>query len=467
MTLEKISGKNGKGGNKSRARLLERFSSPLVHFLERYYPDLFLFIIIMTLLTFFSAWWFADFPPRQILNSWGNSLSTILSFSMQMALMVMIAHALAHTDSVQRWLDRFSALPRNQGQAYFIVVFFAGVVCFICWPLGLIAGGLIARKVAESALGRGLKIHYPLLVAGAFGGNVIWHMGFSASAPLFVATDGNSMIDIINEVIPVTQTVFTAWNLALAATLLVVLSVLAILLRPKDEEVIELIKSAEGSLEYTQSPTDADRPVSRLEESRSFTFVIGLSLLFYVFFWFVDGGFRLNLNIVNWIFLALTLLLCRSSKHFMFLVERSAVAAGPLILAYPFYAGIIGVMMDSGIASMMSTWFASIANQQSLPMVAFACAMVVNLFIPSGGAQWMVQGPIFIEAAQNLGVDLPLIVMCIAYGDQLTNLLQPLPAIPLLVMAGLRLKHIMGYAFIFFLVSFVVLAGGLALVSYH
>ncbi|MEM1111699.1 MAG: TIGR00366 family protein [Pseudomonadota bacterium] len=443
---------------------MDGLTAPLVRFMERYYPDLFLFIFIMTLATFFFAWWFADYPPQQIVTAWGSSLQDILAFSMQMALMVMISHALAHTDAVQRLLQRLCSWPNSQFQAYSFVVLIVGIICFFSWPLGVIAGGIIARKVAESARDRGLKIHYPLLVAGAFCGNVIWHMGYSASAPLFVATENNSMIGLLGGVIPVTETVFTAWNLGLAAMVLISISLLAALMRPADDAVIELLADPEQYPEQQPLQADPERPVSKLENSRAFSLLIGLCLLAYLVIWFTERGFTLNLNVVNWSFLALTLLLCRSAKHFMFLVERAALAAGPLILAYPFYAGIIGVMTDSGMASMMADWFAGIASAQTLPMLAFACAMVINLFIPSGGAQWMVQGPIFIEAATDMGVDLPLIVMAIAYGDQLTNLLQPLPAIPLLALAGLRLKHIMGYSLVFFVVATLILGAGFALV---
>tara|TARA_R110002110_G_scaffold406421_1_gene626567 strand:- start:421372 stop:422694 length:1323 start_codon:yes stop_codon:yes gene_type:complete len=433
--------------------------------MERYYPDLYLFIILMTLITFASAWFFADYSPQNILLSWGDSLSDILAFSMQMALMVMISHALAHTDSVQRILHRIGSLPQSQWQAYSLVLFSVGVICFVSWPLGIIAGGLLAKKVAESAVERGMKIHYPLLVAGAFGGNVIWHMGYSASAPLFVATANHSMVDQLG-VIPITETVFTAWNLGLAAAVLLGLTVLVAFLRPVDEDVIELRIDASEYKDEPLSLTDTHRPVARLENSRLVTVIIGVIFLSYLVVRFSQQGFSLNLNVVNWSFLTLTLLLCRSTRHFMHLVERSAIAAGPMIIAYPFYAGMIGIMTDSGLATMMSTWFAEIATAQTLPLVAFLCAMVINLFIPSGGAQWMVQGPIFVEAANSMGVEQPLIVMAVAYGDQLTNLIQPLSAIPLLALAGLRLKHIMGYAFILFLAAFVILGTGFALVCF-
>ena len=274
------------------------------------------------------------------------------------------------------------------------------------------------------------------------------------------------MIDMLGGVIPITETVFSAWNLVLALVVLVAISLLAGLMRPADADVIQLERRAVETPEPPPAGPDPNRPVARLENSRWFTAVIGGCLLLYIALWFGEGGFQLNLNIVNWTFLALTLVLCRSARHFLQLVERAGPAVAPLVVAYPFYAGIIGIMTDSGMASMLSAWFAGIATPETLPMLGFLSAMVVNLFIPSGGAQWMVQGPIFLEAANELGVELPLVVMSIAYGDQLTNLLQPLPAIPLLAMAGLSLKHIMGYAFIFFLAGFLLLGCGLAAVSF-
>ena len=193
-------------------RLVDRLTAPLVRVMERYYPDLFLFIILITLFTFASTYFLTGYHSRAMLVSWGDSLADILSFAMQMALMVTVSHALAHTDIVQKALNRLGSLPKNSFQAYSVVTFSAGVIFFVSWPLGLIAGGIIARKVGESARYRGLVLHYPLLVAGAFCGSLIWHMGYSASAPLFVATESHSMIALTGGVIPITDTVFTAWN---------------------------------------------------------------------------------------------------------------------------------------------------------------------------------------------------------------------------------------------------------------
>ena len=445
-------------------RMVDRLISHLVHLMERYYPDLFLFIILITLTTFLLAFITTGYHPKDMLVSWGSSLPDILSFTMQMTLMVMISHALAHTAVLQKLLHRLSALPRTQAQAYQLTVLITGIIAMISWPLGLIAGGIIAKKIGESARDRGIKIHYPLLVAAAMCGNVVWHMGYSASAPLFVATENNNMMGLIGGTIPMTETVFTTWNLSLAVALLIGMILLSAYIRPRDADVIELRKLPEESAP-APSLTDVNRPVAALEESRLFTALIGGALFVFLALWFSQQGFNLNLNIVNWTFLGLLLLLCKSVKHFMVLIGNSTRIVGPLIIAYPFYAGIIGVMVDSGMASMLSNWFAEIATTKTLPIWAFTSAMVVNMFIPSGGAQWVIQGPIFLEAANTLGVKHSLIVMSIAYGDQLTNLIQPLPAIPLLLLAGLRIKHIMGYMLVFCLAGFVILGTGLTIIS--
>lgn len=445
--------------------MVDRLVSPLVHLMERYYPDLFLFIILITLITFSLAFITTGYRPANMLVSWGSALPDILAFTMQMTLMVMISHSLAHTDVFQNLLHRLGSLPKTPSQAYQMTVLITGLIAMISWPLGLIAGGIIAKKVGESARDRGIKIHYPLLVAAAMCGNVVWHMGYSASAPLFVATQNNSMIELIGGTIPMTETVFTVWNLSLAATLLFGMILLSAYIRPRDSEVIELRESPENSAELPDPLTDVNRPVAALEESRLFTAALGGALLVFLILWFTDKGFNLNLNIVNWTFLALLLLLSKSVKHFMYLIENSTKIVAPLIIAYPFYAGIIGVMVDSGMAAMLSHWFVEIATATTLPLWAFASAMVVNMFIPSGGAQWVVQGPIFLEAANTLGVEQSLIVMSIAYGDQLTNLIQPLPVMALLILAGLRVKHIMGYMLVFCAGGFIILGTGLTIIS--
>ena len=180
---------------------------------------------------------------------------------------------------------------------------------------------------------------------------------------------------------------------------------------------------------------------------------------------FICGDLNLNLNIVNWTFLALGLLLSRSTTHYVSLVKSAGSLLGPIILQYPFYAGIMGLMRDTGLVVVVSDWFSAVATADTLSFWTFMSSGIVNIFVPSGGGQWAVQGPIFIEAAKNLGVNPSVIVMAVAYGDQWTNMIQPFWTIPLLAIAGLDMRKIMGYTFVILLITLLTFGGGLLLLG--
>ena len=196
---------------------------------------------------------------------------------------------------------------------------------------------------------------------------------------------------------------------------------------------------------------------------RGLTLILGAGLFAYIGYSFYAKGFHLNLNLVNWSFLGAGLLLARSPSHYVKLINNASSTIGPVLIQYPFYAGILGMMQGTGLAGIISDWFTSIATPETLSFFAFLCAGLVNMFIPSGGGQWAVQGPIFIEAGQNLGVDPSIIVLAISYGDQWTNMIQPFWTIPLLAIAGLHMRQIMGYTFVIFLLTLFLFGGGLLL----
>ena len=184
------------------------------------------------------------------------------------------------------------------------------------------------------------------------------------------------------------------------------------------------------------------------EGPRALSVITGILIGAYVVVWFLERGMNLELNVVNWSFLALGLLLVRSLPHYSALFAEGARIAAPTLLQYPLYAGMMGMAIQSGLAQQFTDFLVGVASQVTLPVIAFLSAGLINIFIPSGGAQWALQGPAFIEAAKALDVDLGLIAMSVAYGDQWTNLIQPFVAIPLLALTGLRLKHIFGFALV-------------------
>ncbi|MGB1121094.1 MAG: short-chain fatty acid transporter, partial [Saprospiraceae bacterium] len=407
-------------------KIFQKLSNPFVVFVERYYPDAFVFVILLTLITFGLAVSFTDSTPIDAVQAWGNGLTALLSFMTQICIILFTAHALAHTDLMQNLLSKVAKIPKTPTQAYVLVALVAALSNLIAWSLGLIVGAIIARQVAIEADRKGLKIHYPLLVATAYAGFVVWHMGYSSSSALFVATDGHILEDKIG-VIPVTATIFTNWNMLIAAVTIIGIAIICPLMQPNEKDIIQVkAKDLLKSLSKEEEVSISKKTIGdKLNHSRLLTIIFGLILLVYLIKWFGEKGFNLDLNIVNWTFLALGLLLARSPLHYVQLVKNAGSTLGPILLQFPFYAGIMGLMKDTGLVVLMSDYFTEVATASTLSFWAFISSGIVNMFVPSGGGQWVIQGPIFIAAAENLNVNPNVIVMGVAYGDQWTNMIQP------------------------------------------
>ena len=442
-------------------------AKPFVTFVERYYPDPFVFLILLTMLAFALAVAFTPTTPTGALVAWGEGLAGLLSFMAQIAITLITAHALAHTDAVHRLLSALARVPKSVSACYTLVVLCACAASLLAWSFGLVAGALMARATATQAAERGLRVHYPLLVTAAYCGLAVWHMGYSGSAPLFVATPGHAMTEQMG-LLPVTETLFTYWNLL---TILITVAALAIVcprLHPQESEVrpATRVELSSVTVPPPASPTSPNSFGARLDRSRALTAMFGGLLLVYLGHYFYSNGFALNLNIVNWSFLMLGLLLARSPAHYVELVLNAGQTVGAVLIQYPFYAGVMGLMAGSGLVDLLGNWFASVASAETLGFWAFLAGGLVNLFVPSGGGQWAVQGPVFLQAAAELGTDPAIIVMGVAYGDQWTNLIQPFWTIPLLAVAGLTMRDIMGYCFVLFLVTGVTLGGAILLVGH-
>ena len=451
------------------SRVARGIAKPFVVFVERFYPDPFVFLIALTTAAFALALSLTDTTPVIALTAWGQGLAGLLSFMSQIAITLLTAHALAHTDAVSSGLQRLARIPRSVTGCYSLVVVISCLASLMAWSFGLVAGALIARAVAQESALRGLRVHYPLLVAAAYCGLAVWHMGYSGSAPLMVATPGHAM-ESLTGILPVSDTLLTHWNLLAIAATITVLAVVCPLLHPADGGVHGIdnraiskpaAESGDSITSNMSSSPPADTPASRLDNARWLTTGFGFLLCAYLVSYFASAGLALNLDIVNWSFLALGLLLARSPAHYVELVLNAGKTVGAVFIQYPFYAGIMGLMAGTGLVQVMANWFTQIASAETLGFWAFLAGGLVNLFVPSGGGQWAVQGPVFLEAAAALGTDPAVVVMGIAYGDQWTNLIQPFWTIPLLAIAGLHMRDIMGYCFVLFLASGVTLGGAI------
>ena len=281
-------------------------------------------------------------------------------------------------------------------------------------------------------------------------------MGYSSSAALFVSSEGHSLEEKIG-ILPVTETIFTTFNILLAIITLVIITIINPLMRPTNKAEIREIDTNVFRFhknEDISSLNQGNRTFAQvIENNRFFSLFVGFSLFVYIFYFFNKNGFSLDLNIVSWTFLAFGLILSNSPIHYVKLVNNAALTVGPIILQYPFYAGIMGMMADTGLISILADNITKIATSETLGFYSFLSGGLVNMFIPSGGGQWAVQGPVMIEAAKNLNVEPYVIVLGVAYGDQWTNMIQPFWTIPLLAIAGLHMRQIMGYTFVIFIIT--------------
>ncbi|MET3767429.1 short-chain fatty acids transporter [Marisediminicola sp. UYEF4] len=438
------------------------FMRPINSLVERFIPSALVFVIVLTVLVAILALTLADAGPVDVIRSWGDGLVGLLAFMTQMALVLLLGRTLANTRLVRRLLTKLGGVPRNAVQAYAFVFIVASIASLITWGLGLVVGGLLAKEVAAQLRARGVPLHFPLLVAAGYSGFVVWHMGYSGSAPLTAATEGSFLAEQIGRTIPLTETTFSPWNIrAAVATIIVVALALTLVAPRKDAPIFELAFDAR---EADAAPDEVVTPADRLDASRIPTLIIGLALVAYLVVHFVGGGTP-TLDIVNWTFLGLIFLLVHNPFELIRLVKDAASNVGDILLQFPLYAGILGMMTGSGLIAVFSDFFVGISTPATFGLLALLSAGLVNFFVPSGGGQFAVQGPIMLDAAERLGVDPSVAIMAVSYGDQWTNMIQPFWALPLLAIAGLKIRDILGYTTVTFLAAGLVFAATMLIVG--
>jgi short-chain fatty acids transporter len=390
--------------------------------------------------------------------------SPLLAFITQMALVLMLGFILANTRPVRRLLRLLGRVPQTALAGYVFVFLVAAVASLITWGLGLVVGGLLAREVAAQGRERGIRFHFPMLVASGFAGFVVWHMGYSGSGPLTAATPDSFIAKQLGGPLSISETTFSSWNMIAAVAAIVMVALSLYLVAPRgNDKIVELVQDAREELVAVDD--EVTTPADRLDASRLPTLLLGTMLLAYLVIHFSTGG-TLTLDIVNWSFLALILLLVRSPFELMALTKHAASNVGEILLQFPLYAGILGIMTGTGLIQVLSDVFVSISTPQTFGVLAFLSAGLVNFFVPSGGGQFAVQAPIMLTAAAELGVDPAIPIMAVAYGDQWTNMIQPFWALPLLAIAGLKMRDILGYTTIVLVASGIVFAATLLIVSF-
>ena len=444
-------------------------------------PDPFVLAVLLTILTALLALAFgfpgesgAGFGGRvgRLVDSWGGierlasgaakesstlGLWTLLGFAMQMCLVLVTGHALASSRPVRRLIDSLAAVPRTCAQAAALVAFGACSAAVLNWGLGLIVGALLAREVGRSMTRRGVPVHYPLLCAAGYTGLMVWHGGLSGSAPLSMTTRAGIekvspqlAAQLGDKVMPLTETLFSPGNLVITLGLVALVPAVCVLLSPRTAAEMTPPPALESTKERPSVAADessaAGRVPERLETSPVVVWVLAAAVLAVLWRYSSGAGVAsFGLNHINGAMLALGLVMHGSARAYVAAVDDAARGCGGIIIQFPLYAGIMAMMQASGLVRVLADVFVDWSTPTTLPLFTFLSGAIINLFVPSGGGQWAVQGPIAIQSGMESGVPLGKMVMSVAYGDQLTNMLQPFWALPLLAITGVKAREIVGY----------------------
>jgi len=441
---------------------------------NKYLPSPFAIAVLLSVLTILLALLFTDGSQEgshflEILSFWESGVwnNSLLVFAYQMMLILVLGHILVLSRPMHSLIKSLTNLVNSTANAVLLVSTTTMLVSFFNWGLGLIFGAIMARKVAEAAQERGFKINYPLIGASGYVGLMIWHGGISGSAPSKVAESGHlaSFMTGIStqnlpDLIPYSQTVFSTFNLIVFAVLLLVIPLFLYWIARKTSAQTQHVK-----IESYLNPISKDKNLKGAERMDHSNIVgIGFGLLLLIAFVYQYAGsikaLAITPNLLNFFMLGLALILHGNFHSFLKALQEAIKGTSGILIQFPLYFGIMGIMRESGMVVDISNFFVSVATETTLPIYTFFSAGLVNIFVPSGGGQWAVQGPIVVDSALQLGVPLPKAVLALAYGDQVTNMLQPFWALPLLGITKLKAKEILPYTLLLmFLGSCIFLIG--------
>jgi short-chain fatty acids transporter len=294
---------------------------------------------------------------------------------------------------------------------------------------------------------------------------IIFNCGLSASAPLLVNTQGHFLADEIG-LLSVSRTIFSPANTITFLAYLLLVPLVYRAMHPKLEDVREVPDEEASAAETMSGPGDekerATTLAEKLENSAVLSWMLIVPGLGYIIYHFYSNGFDLNLNIVNFSLLIFGLIAYRTPMAYVHAIDEGIRACGQIVLQFPLYAGIMGMMSGSGLVAVFAEWLVAISNVHTFPLLTMIAAGFVNLMVPSAGGQWAVQGPLLIQAGTSLGVDNAVTVMAFSYGDQLTNAIQPMWMLPLLGVTALKARDIAGYTAVMMLFAFVIYGIGIA-----
>ena len=432
-----------------------------VRYAERYIPNPYLYAVILTFITVVAALIWTPSDPLKVIDSWYDGIWNILAFALQMALILVTGVTLADAPLVKRLLRGLASLPTHQAGAAITVFLAAAIGSWLNWGFGLVVGALVAREIAK----RLRDVDFGFLVAAAYMGFMVWASGLSSSIALATATHGNALNiveKVTGKVAGFDETIFTAYNLVPVVLLVILVPVALYFMGPDEKEMKKvdpqvLIRQDE----IAEPDTRARSFATVLEDSWILTVLLVLMGVVYEWHAIATKGFHLDINGFIFIVLMLGLIFHWRPIRYVRSFESGAKTVGPILLQFPLYGGIMGIMTGTGLAGIIAQSFVTFSTQHTLPFWSFISSNIISLFVPSGGGHWAVQGPFMVPAAVKLQVNPAITAMGTAMGEQTANMIQPFWALPILAIARLGIKDIMGYCVIALVIGLVLFGGSL------
>ncbi len=457
----------------SRNRI-QSFGHRMADWSEKWVPSPFLFAIVLTVVAYVAAIALTNDGPYQNILNWYDGFWSLLTFAMQMVLILVTGYAVADSDLVSGYLDRLASVPDSNAGAAALVAAVAMAFGYLHWGIGLIVGAIFSIFVARAGHRKGKTFHYPILCAAGYTSQVIWHAGPSSSAGLLSATEDHVFVDVFG-VVPLSESVFTVYAVGLAIAVFVTVVPTMYFLAPDEEDAVGIEDYApsllgdrddagepmhdggdpEPQAAVTDRGPDELLPADRINESSTVAYLIAFAMGVYVVTYFAGAesvGEALDFNVFNFTFIALGLALHGTPQAYMETIRDAIEGAAGIVLQFPFYAGILGIISTSGLSDLMSEAVLGVATAETFPVVAWLLGGVMNLFVPSGGGEWAIIGGIVGGTAVELGVPPGKAIVAYGAGDMWTNMFQPFWAIPLLGLTKIRARDILGYTVIVLIV---------------
>jgi short-chain fatty acids transporter len=443
--------------------MIERVALALTRLAERWIPDAFVFALVATVAVFLAGL-AVGVPAGQLVSAWGDGFPDLNAFALQMALVIVTGFVVASSPPVARAIDWLARLPRSARGAPAFVAAFALLTAWLNWGFSLVFSAVLVRAVARRFAANGRRVDYrALAAAGLLGLGSVWAQGLSGSAALQMATPGAlppavravvAQGGVVRDgIIGFQHTIFLWQSLLSVAIELVIVTLVTALAAPREEHARD---AAALGIALDPPPPEPEptphTPGERLEHSRLLTLLTVLLGAAYLIHLYRRGVTAVTVNSVNLTLLLVGFLLHGTPARLMRAVQAAVPATWGVILQFPFYAAIAGMIASTRLNDRLAHLFVSVGSPRSFPALIAAYSALLGVFVPSGGSKWIIEAPYVMKAAHQLGVHLGWVVACYDLGEAVANLVQPFWMLPVLALLGLRARDVMGFTFLVFLV---------------